>query len=41
MQWGLVPWFSKDGNTTYSTINARAEGGGFQSPEYKGHIGLF
>ena len=26
MQWGLVPWFSKDGKTSYSTINARAEG---------------
>jgi putative SOS response-associated peptidase YedK len=25
MQWGLVPWFSKDGKTSYSTINARAE----------------
>jgi putative SOS response-associated peptidase YedK len=25
MQWGLVPWFSKDGKPTYSTINARAE----------------
>ena len=22
---GLVPWFSKDGKTSYSTINARAE----------------
>jgi putative SOS response-associated peptidase YedK len=26
MQWGLVPWFSKDGKLSYSTINARAEG---------------
>jgi putative SOS response-associated peptidase YedK len=26
MQWGLIPWFSKDGKLTYSTINARAEG---------------
>src|SRR5262249_35088133 len=26
MAWGLVPWFSKDGKLTYSTINARAEG---------------
>ena len=26
MQWGLVPWFSKDGKPSYSTINARAEG---------------
>jgi putative SOS response-associated peptidase YedK len=26
MQWGLVPWFSKHGKTSYSTINARAEG---------------
>jgi len=26
MQWGLVPWFSKDGKISYSTINARAEG---------------
>jgi putative SOS response-associated peptidase YedK len=26
MTWGLIPWFSKDGKTTYSTINARAEG---------------
>jgi putative SOS response-associated peptidase YedK len=25
MQWGLVPWFSKDGKPSYSTINARAE----------------
>src|ERR1051325_866341 len=25
MQWGLVPWFSKDGKISYSTINARAE----------------
>jgi len=23
---GLIPWFSKDGKQTYSTINARAEG---------------
>ena len=26
MQWGLIPWFSKDGKPWYSTINARAEG---------------
>jgi putative SOS response-associated peptidase YedK len=26
MQWGLIPWFSKDGKRSYSTINARAEG---------------
>jgi putative SOS response-associated peptidase YedK len=26
MQWGLIPWFSKDGKASYSTINARAEG---------------
>ena len=26
MQWGLIPYFSKDGKTAYSTINARAEG---------------
>ena len=26
MQWGLVPWFSKDGKPSYSTIDARAEG---------------
>jgi putative SOS response-associated peptidase YedK len=26
MQWGLVPYFSKDGKLSYSTINARAEG---------------
>ena len=26
MQWGLVPWFSRDGKPSYSTINARAEG---------------
>jgi putative SOS response-associated peptidase YedK len=26
MQWGLIPYFSKDGKLTYSTINARAEG---------------
>ena len=26
MQWGLIPWFSKDGKPSYSTINARAEG---------------
>jgi putative SOS response-associated peptidase YedK len=26
MTWGLIPWFSKDGKLTYSTINARAEG---------------
>jgi hypothetical protein len=25
MTWGLIPWFSRDGKTTYSTINARAE----------------
>jgi putative SOS response-associated peptidase YedK len=25
MQWGLVPWFSKDGKPSFSTINARAE----------------
>jgi putative SOS response-associated peptidase YedK len=25
-QWGLVPWFSKDGKLSYSTITARAEG---------------
>jgi putative SOS response-associated peptidase YedK len=25
MQWGPVPFFSKDGKPTYSTINARAE----------------
>jgi putative SOS response-associated peptidase YedK len=26
MTWGLIPWFSKDGKPSYSTINARAEG---------------
>jgi len=26
MRWGLIPWFSKDGKSSYSTINARAEG---------------
>ncbi len=26
MQWGLIPWFTKDGKPSYSTINARAEG---------------
>jgi hypothetical protein len=26
MQWGLIPWFSKQGKPSYSTINARAEG---------------
>ena len=26
MQWSLIPWFSKDGKPSYSTINARAEG---------------
>ena len=26
MQWGLIPWFSKDGKPSYSTNNARAEG---------------
>jgi putative SOS response-associated peptidase YedK len=26
MQWGLIPWFSKDGKPSYSTINARGEG---------------
>jgi putative SOS response-associated peptidase YedK len=26
MTWGLVPWFSKDGKPSFSTINARAEG---------------
>jgi putative SOS response-associated peptidase YedK len=26
MQWGLIPWFSKDGKPSYSTTNARAEG---------------
>jgi putative SOS response-associated peptidase YedK len=26
MQWGLVPYFSKDGKLSHSTINARAEG---------------
>jgi putative SOS response-associated peptidase YedK len=26
MQWGLIPWFSKDGKPSYSTINARSEG---------------
>ena len=25
MTWGLIPWFSKDGKLSYSTINARAE----------------
>jgi putative SOS response-associated peptidase YedK len=25
MQWGLIPWFSKDGKLSFSTINARAE----------------
>ena len=24
--WGLIPWFSKDGKPSFSTINARAEG---------------
>jgi putative SOS response-associated peptidase YedK len=24
--WALIPWFSKDGKLSYSTINARAEG---------------
>jgi putative SOS response-associated peptidase YedK len=26
MQWGLIPFFSKDGKPSYSTINARCEG---------------
>ena len=26
LTWGLVPYFSKDGKLSYSTINARAEG---------------
>jgi putative SOS response-associated peptidase YedK len=26
MTWGLIPWFSKDGKLSFSTINARAEG---------------
>ena len=26
MQWGLIPWFSKEGKPSFSTINARAEG---------------
>ena len=26
MEWGLIPWFSKDGKPSYATINARAEG---------------
>ena len=26
MKWGLIPWFSKDGKPSFSTINARAEG---------------
>ncbi len=26
MSWGLIPWFSKDGKPSFSTINARAEG---------------
>jgi putative SOS response-associated peptidase YedK len=26
MTWGLIPWFSKDGKPSFSTINARAEG---------------
>jgi putative SOS response-associated peptidase YedK len=25
MTWGLIPWFSKDGKPSFSTINARAE----------------
>jgi putative SOS response-associated peptidase YedK len=25
MQWGSAPWFSKNGKSSYSTINARAE----------------
>lgn len=25
-KWGLIPYFSKDGKTSYSTINARCEG---------------
>lgn len=26
LQWGLIRWFSKDSKTSFSTINARAEG---------------
>lgn len=26
MTWGLIPWFSRDGKPTCSTINARAKG---------------
>jgi hypothetical protein len=26
LTWGLIPWFSKDGKPSFSTINARAEG---------------
>jgi putative SOS response-associated peptidase YedK len=26
MQWGPIPWFSKDGKPSYSIINARAKG---------------
>ena len=40
MQWGLIPWFSKDGKPSYSTINARAEGvqsaASFREPFSKG-----
>ena len=40
MQWGLIPWFSKDGKPSYSTINARAEGvqtaASFREPFGKG-----
>src|SRR4030095_10774873 len=41
MQWGLIPWFSKDGKPSYSTINARAEGlrtaASYKEPFAKGH----
>jgi putative SOS response-associated peptidase YedK len=42
MQWGLIPWFSKDGKPFYSTINARAEGirtaASYREPFAKGMI---
>jgi putative SOS response-associated peptidase YedK len=25
MTWGMIPWFSKDGKASFSTINARAD----------------
>ena len=44
MQWSLVPWFSKDGKPSYSTINARAEGirtaASYREPFSKGAAAL-